>query len=96
MDADFLYYFIYDRFLQRLPCACVCKLFRLKTSSQKLLNGFLPNFIGMFPRNIGRNWVLHVFTIYHTIQTFNNLECGKAVSDLDRILCRVLVKRITG
>ena len=31
-------------------CACVCKLFLQKTSPQKLLTGFLPNFTGMFRR----------------------------------------------
>ena len=29
-------------------CTCVCKLFLQKTSLQKLLTGFLPNFTGMF------------------------------------------------
>ena len=48
MDANFFYYSIYDRFIQREPCACVCKLFLLKTFPQKLLTGFLPNFTGMF------------------------------------------------
>ena len=31
-------------------CVCVCKLFLQKTSPQKLLTGFLPNFTGMFLR----------------------------------------------
>ena len=34
MDANFLYYSIYDRFIQRQPCACVCKLFLLKNFSE--------------------------------------------------------------
>ena len=56
MDANFFYYFIYDRFIQRQPCAymheCVHLLtFSLKkTSPQKLLTGFLPNFIVVFLR----------------------------------------------
>ena len=49
MDANFFYYSFYDRFIQRQPCACVRKLFILK-SSQKLLTGFFPNFTGMFLR----------------------------------------------
>ena len=40
MDANFFYCSIYDRFIQRQPCACDCKLFLSKTS-QKLLTGFL-------------------------------------------------------
>ena len=31
-------------------CPCVCKLFLQRTSPQKLLTGFLPNFTGMFLR----------------------------------------------
>ena len=27
MDANFCYYSIFDRFIQRQPCACVCKVF---------------------------------------------------------------------
>ena len=52
MDAIFFYYAIYDRIIhvQRQPCACICKLFLWKTSAQKLLTGFLPNFTGMFLR----------------------------------------------
>ena len=49
MDADFFYYSVYDRFIQRQPFACVRKLF-LKKTSQKLLTGFLPNFTGLFLR----------------------------------------------
>ena len=49
MDVDFFHNSIYDRFIQRQPCVRVCKLFLQKTS-QKLLTGFLPNFIGMFVR----------------------------------------------
>ena len=49
MDANFFYYFIYDRFIQRQPCACISKFF-FKTSPQKLLTRFLPNFTGMFLR----------------------------------------------
>ena len=39
MDANFFYYSIYDRFIQRQPCACMHLLtFSLKkTSPQKLL-----------------------------------------------------------
>ena len=57
MDANFLYYSIYDRFIQRQPCACmrVCmrafvNFFFKKTSPQKLLTGLLPNFIVVFLR----------------------------------------------
>ena len=50
MDANFFYYSIIDRFIQRQPYACVCKLFLLKTFPQKLLTGFLPNFTGIFLR----------------------------------------------
>ena len=57
MDANFFYYSIYDRFVQRQPCACVCacvcafvNFFFKKTSLQKLLTGLLPNFIVVFLR----------------------------------------------
>ena len=52
MDANFIYYSIYDRFIQRQPYACVQLLtFSLKkTSPQKLLTGLLPNFIVVFLR----------------------------------------------
>ena len=50
MDVNFFYYSIHDRFIQRQPCAwvhaCISKLFLSKTSPQKLLTGFLPNFTG--------------------------------------------------
>ena len=49
MDANFFYYSIYDRFIQRQPCALVYKLFFSKTS-WKLLTGVLPNFAGVFLR----------------------------------------------
>ena len=51
MDANFLYYSIYDRFIQRQPCACMrafVNFFFKKTSPQKLLTGLLPNFIVVF------------------------------------------------
>ena len=47
MDANFFYYSIYDGFIQRQPRAFVNFFFK-KTSPQKLLTGFLPNFTGMF------------------------------------------------
>ena len=54
VDADFvimyLLYIIYDIFVQRQRRACVRRLFLEKTSPQKLLTGFLPNFSGMFLR----------------------------------------------
>ena len=55
MDANFFYYSIYDRFIQRQPCvrACVCAyvdFFFKKTSPQKLLTELLPNFIVVFFR----------------------------------------------
>ena len=43
MDANFFYYSIYDRFIQRQACTCICKLFLCKSSPQKLMTGFLPN-----------------------------------------------------
>ena len=55
MDANFFYYSIYDRFIQRQPCACVCacvcafvNFFFKNTSPQKQLTGLLPNFIVVF------------------------------------------------
>ena len=50
MDANFFYYSIYDRFIQRQPCACMRAFvnFFFKKTSQKVLTGFLPNFTGMF------------------------------------------------
>ena len=55
MDANFFYYSIYDRFIQRQPCVCVhvcvhLLTFSFKKTSQKLLSGFLPNFIVAFLR----------------------------------------------
>ena len=61
MDANFFYDSIYDRFIQRQPCACmracmracVCAFFNFffkKTSPQKLLTELLPNFIVVFLR----------------------------------------------
>ena len=56
MDADFFYYSVYDRFIQRQPCACVHARVHLltfslkKTSPQKLMTGLLPNFIVVFLR----------------------------------------------
>ena len=40
MDANFFYYSIYDRFIQRQPCACVgafVNFFFKKKTSQKVL-----------------------------------------------------------
>ena len=54
MDADFFYYYIYDRVIQRQPCACMRACVHLltfsfkKTSPQKLLTGPVPNFIVVF------------------------------------------------
>ena len=43
--------FMRDRFIQRQHVrAWVCKHFLYKTSPQKLLTGFLPNFTGVFLR----------------------------------------------
>ena len=52
MDADFFYYSIHDRFIQRQPCTCVRAFvnFFFKKTSQKLWTGILPNFTGMFLR----------------------------------------------
>ena len=55
MDANFFYYSMYDRFIQRQPCACVhacvhLLTFSLKKTSQKLLTGLLPDFIVVFLR----------------------------------------------
>ena len=53
MDANFLHYSIYDRFIQRQPSVCVrasVNIFFQKTSPQKLLTELLPNFKGMFLR----------------------------------------------
>ena len=54
MDAIFFYYSIYDRFMQRQPCAYMhaCMCVHLLTFSfkktQKPLTGLLPNFIAVF------------------------------------------------
>ena len=56
MDANFFYYSIYDRFIQRQPYACMgaCVHFLVfslkKTSPQKLLTELLQNFIVVFLR----------------------------------------------
>ena len=55
MDTNFFYYSMYDKFIQRQPCAymraCVHLLtFSLKKLPQKLLTGLLPNFIVVFLR----------------------------------------------
>ena len=57
MDANFFYYSIYDRFIQRQQCACVhacvcafVNFFFKKKTSQKLLTGLLLNFIVVFLR----------------------------------------------
>ena len=52
MDANFFYYSIYDIFIQRQPRALVhpYTVSLKRTSPQKLLTGFLPNFTGMFLR----------------------------------------------
>ena len=44
MDANFFYYSIYDRFIERQPCACMHAF----VTPQKLLTGSLPNFTGVF------------------------------------------------
>ena len=55
MDANFFYYSIYDRLIQRQSgvrmrlCAFVNFFFK-KTSPQKLLTELLPNFIVVFLR----------------------------------------------
>ena len=50
MDVNLFYYCIYDRFIQRQPCACVracvcafVNFFFKKAFPQKLLTGLLPN-----------------------------------------------------
>ena len=54
MDANFFYHSIYDRFIQRQPCACVRAFVNFflgkKTSPQKQLTVFLPNFTEVFLR----------------------------------------------
>ena len=58
MDANFFYYSIYDRFIQRQPCACVHACVHFLTFSLKKKNNFtsetidwtLPNFIVVFLR----------------------------------------------
>ena len=54
MDANFfIILFMIDLYKDNHMCACVCvvKLF-LSQTSQKLLTGFLPNFTGMFLRQV--------------------------------------------
>ena len=54
MDANFFYYSIYDRFIQRQPCACMRACMhacvhlltfslKKKKTSKKLVTGLLPN-----------------------------------------------------
>ena len=57
MDANFFHYSIYDRFIQRQPCACLhaclcafVNFFFKKISPQKLFTGLFPNFIVVFLR----------------------------------------------
>ena len=58
MDANFFYYSIYDRLIQKKKhvhacvSACLCAFVNLffKKTSQKLLTGLLPNFIVVFLR----------------------------------------------
>ena len=50
MNTGFFYYYIYDRFIQRQLRACVRELFLKKTSPQKLLTEFSPNFTAMYLR----------------------------------------------
>ena len=52
MDANFFYYSIYDRFIQRQPCVCIRALvnFFFEKLLRNSLTGFLPNFTGMFLR----------------------------------------------
>ena len=54
MDANFFYYSIYDKFIQRQPCACMRAFVNFKKlllrSYWKPLTEFLPNFTGMFLR----------------------------------------------
>ena len=51
MDANFFYYSIYDRFIQRQPCMCMRAFvnFFFEETSQKLLTGLLPNFLSSLP-----------------------------------------------
>ena len=56
MDGNFFHYSIYDRFIQRQPCACVCELFLYKTSPQKLLTGFLTKFHRTVPVKVVKNF----------------------------------------
>ena len=54
MDANFFYYSIYDRFVQRQPCACVCACI-CKCFFKKLLRNYqlnLRNFTGVFLRKL--------------------------------------------
>ena len=52
MDTNFFYNSIHETFIQRQPCERMCAFvnffFKKKTSPQKLLTGFLPNFTGIF------------------------------------------------
>ena len=48
MDANFFYYSVYDRYIQRQPCACVRAF--VNFFFKKLLTGVLPNFTEMFLR----------------------------------------------
>ena len=50
MDANFFHYSIYDRFIQRQPCACIhacvhLLTLTLKKTSQKQLTGLLQNLL---------------------------------------------------
>ena len=50
MQISFIILFMIDLDRDNHVRACICKLFLSKTSPQKLLNGFLPNFTGMLLR----------------------------------------------
>ena len=84
MDAN---YSIYDRFIQRQPCACmrVFVNFFLKKNSQKLLTGFLPNFTGIFLRQRLKT-SLHCYRKIRPVERYRRssaeLENGKFQSSM--------------
>ena len=88
MDANFFCYSIYDRFIQRQPCAfvcaCVCAFvnFSLKKTSQKLLTGLLPNFILTFLRC---PWARHFRaqpSTGETQESMNNVSCRRDMTEI--------------
>ena len=93
MDANFFYFSIYDRFIQRQPCACILfefvNFFFKKPSLQKLLTGLLPNFILVFLRQRLKS-SLHRYRKNRPVEQYRRLSASSVIVNLSsgpKIFC---------